>query len=91
MNITKGCDCEPKKMKPILDDFGVFISTDPVAIDQACFDMAYTVVDMVEMHDPKDSIVFEVSAFGGFRGAHEGCSIDVASMYADYVIKQLVF
>jgi uncharacterized Fe-S center protein len=40
MNITKGCDCEPRKMKPIMDDFGVFISTDPVAIDKACYDMA---------------------------------------------------
>ncbi len=40
MNITPGCDCEPKKMKPLMDDFGIFISTDPVAIDKACYDMA---------------------------------------------------
>ena len=40
MNITGGCDCEPRKMKPILDDFGIFISTDPVAIDKACYDIA---------------------------------------------------
>lgn len=40
MNITAGCDCEAKKMKPIMDDFGIFISTDPVAIDKACYDMA---------------------------------------------------
>jgi hypothetical protein len=40
MNITKGCDCEPKKMTPIMDDFGIFISTDPVAIDKACYDIA---------------------------------------------------
>jgi len=40
MNITKSCDCIPKKMKPLIEDFGVFISTDPVAIDKACFDMA---------------------------------------------------
>jgi hypothetical protein len=40
MNITKGCDCIPKKMKPLIDDFGIFISTDPVAIDKACFDLA---------------------------------------------------
>ena len=38
MNITKGCDCEPRKMKPIMDDFGIYISTDPVAIDSACYD-----------------------------------------------------
>lgn len=40
MNVTAGCDCEPKKMKPLMEDFGIFISTDPVAIDRACYDMA---------------------------------------------------
>jgi uncharacterized Fe-S center protein len=40
MNITKGCDCEPKKMKPVIDDFGIMVSTDPVAIDKACYDLA---------------------------------------------------
>lgn len=40
MNVTKGCDCEPKQMDPIMEDFGIFISTDPVAIDQVCLDMA---------------------------------------------------
>lgn len=40
MNITAGCDCEPKRMKPVIDDFGIFISSDPVAIDKACYDMA---------------------------------------------------
>ncbi len=40
MSITAGCDCEPRKMKPIMDDFGIFISTDPVAIDKACYDIA---------------------------------------------------
>jgi uncharacterized protein len=39
MNITKGCDCEPKKMDTIMDDFGIFVSKDPVAIDQACYDL----------------------------------------------------
>ena len=39
MNITRGCDCEGRKMKPIMDDVGIFISTDPVAIDKACCDM----------------------------------------------------
>jgi uncharacterized Fe-S center protein len=39
MNITRGCDCEPRKMKPIMEDLGIFISIDPVAIDKACLDM----------------------------------------------------
>ena len=37
--ITKGCDCEGRQMKPVVGDLGLFASTDPVAIDQACLDM----------------------------------------------------
>lgn len=38
MNVTAGCDCEPRKMKVLMEDIGIFISTDPVAIDKACYD-----------------------------------------------------
>lgn len=38
-NITKNCDCEGHPMKIIAKDLGVFASTDPVAIDQACLDV----------------------------------------------------
>jgi alanine racemase len=40
LNITRGCDCEPLPMKACIDDIGIFASLDPVAIDQACWDMA---------------------------------------------------
>lgn len=39
MNITPGCDCEARKMKPLMSDIGIFASNDPVAIDKACYDM----------------------------------------------------
>lgn len=38
-NITKNCDCDGHAMKPIAKDIGVFASTDPVSIDQACLDV----------------------------------------------------
>ncbi|MDP4093465.1 MAG: DUF362 domain-containing protein [Bacillota bacterium] len=38
-NITRGCDCEGHSMKPIARDIGIFASTDPVAVDQACLDI----------------------------------------------------
>ena len=38
-NITRNCDCEGHPMKPIARDVGVFASTDPVSIDQACLDV----------------------------------------------------
>lgn len=37
-NITRQCDCEGHSMKPIAKDIGLFASTDPVGIDEACLD-----------------------------------------------------
>ena len=38
VNVTSGCDCEPHPMRKCIADVGVFASTDPVAIDKACYD-----------------------------------------------------
>lgn len=54
---------------------------------QALFNMDYTTVDMAETEE--GPVVFEVSAFGGFRGAKEGLGLDVAGLYVDYVLRQL--
>ena len=54
---------------------------------QAVFDMDFTTVDVAETNS--GPIVFEVSAFGGFRGALEGIGIDSAALYADHVLQQL--
>ncbi|WP_319380909.1 hypothetical protein [Thiomicrorhabdus sp.] len=55
---------------------------------QAQFDLSYTTVDVAETD--QGYICFEVSAFGGFKGAQEGLGINMASRYADYVIQQLL-
>ncbi len=49
--------------------------------------MDYTTVDMAETEE--GPVVFEVSAFGGFRGAKEGLGLDVAGRYVDYALRQL--
>jgi len=54
---------------------------------QALFGMDFTTVDVAET--PAGPIVFEVSAFGGFRGAHEGIGVDAAGYYVDYVLNEL--
>jgi uncharacterized Fe-S center protein len=38
-NITPDCDCCPWSDSPIVPDIGFLASTDPVAIDQASFDL----------------------------------------------------
>lgn len=54
---------------------------------QALFDMDFTTVDIAESDN--GPVVFEVSAFGGFRGALEGAGINAAELYVDYVLKKL--
>ncbi len=64
----------------------------PEAIDmaekaQALFDLDFTCVDVVE--SAKGPVVFEVSAFGGFRGIQDACGLDAAAMYTDYVMEKI--
>ncbi|MBT8153457.1 GAK system ATP-grasp enzyme [Epibacterium ulvae] len=54
---------------------------------QEPFGLTFTTVDVALTET--GPIVFEVSAFGGFRGAKEGCGVDAAAMVADAVIKKV--
>jgi len=49
--------------------------------------MDFTTVDIAE--SDIGPIVFEVSAFGGFRGSKEGIGIDAAERYVDYVQRNI--
>ena len=40
-NISIDCDCNGNPAEPDIHDIGVVASTDPVAIDQACIDLAF--------------------------------------------------
>ena len=44
-NISVDCDCCEVAEDPCMKDIGILISTDPVAIDQACLDLIYQQVD----------------------------------------------
>lgn len=54
---------------------------------QKLFNLDFTTVDVAETDN--GSVIFEVSAFGGFRGALEGMALDAASHYVDYALNQL--
>ena len=54
---------------------------------QALFGLDFTTVDVAETNS--GPIIFEVSAFGGFRGALDGIGIDAAGLYAEHVLRQL--
>lgn len=42
VNLSVDCDCCHVAEDPCMKDIGIMISTDPVAIDQACLDMVYS-------------------------------------------------
>lgn len=54
---------------------------------QAPFGMDFTTVDVAETD--QGPIVFEVSAFGGFRGALEGIGLNAAERYSEYALAEL--
>jgi len=45
VNLSVDCDCCHVAEDPCMKDIGIMISTDPVAIDQACLDMVYNSTD----------------------------------------------
>ena len=54
---------------------------------QAPFGLDFTCVDVVETGD--GPMVFEVSAFGGYRGLQDSHGIDAARLFTDYVLDSL--
>jgi ribosomal protein S6--L-glutamate ligase len=54
---------------------------------QSLFHMDFTTVDVAETET--GAICFEVSAFGGFKGALEGAGVDAARAYVSYALEQL--
>ncbi len=40
LRITPNCDCYPQTEKPVMEDIGLFGSSDPVACEQAAWDRA---------------------------------------------------
>jgi ribosomal protein S6--L-glutamate ligase len=54
---------------------------------QAAFNLDFTTVDVAETDG--GPVVFEVSAFGGFRGALEGAKIDAAARYSNYALEKI--
>lgn len=49
-NMSVDCDCCAKAEDPCMEDIGILISKDPVAIDQACIDLVYNSKDPGKEH-----------------------------------------
>ena len=49
-NMSVDCDCCAVAEDPCMKDIGILISTDPIAIDQACLDLVYASADPGKEH-----------------------------------------
>ncbi len=60
LKITAECDCLAKDDPRIVDDVGIFASADPVALDQACFEMVKEKAGGIDVfkkaHPERDSL-----------------------------------
>ena len=49
-NMSVDCDCCAVAEDPCIQDMGIMVSLDPIAIDQACLDMVYACDDPGKAH-----------------------------------------
>lgn len=49
-NMSVDCDCCAIAEDPCIEDIGILVSTDPIAIDQACIDLVYACSDPGKPH-----------------------------------------
>ena len=49
-NMSVDCDCCAVAEDPCIADIGILVSTDPIAIDQACIDLVYASSDPGKLH-----------------------------------------
>ena len=68
INITPNCDCFHTNEPVIAPDIGILCSFDPVAIDQACYDMVKDEIDRLHPEiDPQEQLAFAQERGAGKR------------------------
>ncbi len=73
-NMSVDCDCCSVAEDPCMSDIGVLISTDPVAIDQACLDLVYA------SNDPgKDHLIERIESRNGIRTIEAAAALGIGS------------
>ena len=83
-NMSVDCDCCAVAEDPCIKDIGVLISTDPIAIDQACIDLVYASKDkgrdhLLERIESRNGVhTIEVAAEHGY-GSREYTLIDITN------------
>ncbi len=73
-NISKDCDCDGNASSPCMNDIGILISLDSVAIDQACLDLVYN------SKDPgKDVLIKRIESLNGVHTIEAAAELGLGS------------
>lgn len=73
-DMSVDCDCCAKAKDPCMQDIGILISTDPVAIDQACIDLVYTADDL-----GKEELIKRIESKNGIHTIEAACSLGLGN------------
>lgn len=81
-NMSVDCDCCAKAEDPCMNDIGILISEDPIAIDQACIDLVYA------SDDPgKDHLIERIESRNGVHTIEAAVALGYGSR--DYELVEL--
>jgi len=73
-NMSVDCDCCAVAEDPCMEDIGILVSLDPVAIDQACLDLVYN------SDDPgRDHLIERIESMNGVHTIEAAAAIGVGS------------
>ena len=73
-NMSVDCDCCAEAEDPCMQDIGILISTDPIAIDQACIDLVYQSSDHGSKH-----LIERIESRNGIHTIEAAASLEYGS------------
>lgn len=83
-NMSVDCDCCAVAEDPCMEDIGIMVSLDPVAIDQACVDLVYKAVD-----DPgRDHLIERIESRNGVHTIEAAEKLGIGSREYELIMEE---
>lgn len=81
-NMSVDCDCCAVAEDPCMDDIGILVSDDPIAIDQACLDLVYSSKDK-----GRDHLIERIESQNGIHTVEAAAELNFGSREYELIIK----
>ena len=82
-NMSVDCDCCAKAEDPCIADIGILISTDPVAIDQACVDLVYNSNDPGKAH-----LIERIESRNGIHTSEAAAALGIGTRQYELIVTE---